>query len=115
MPYSEDDTRVKLIDPKIRDSGWKEENILRQYAISDDRFFVEGEDFRRLPTAKFADYVVIFNNVVVAVLEAKAEDEDPLKHLSQAQDYAQRLDVPFAYVSNGHTTYSHDRKGTVLD
>lgn len=115
MPYSEDDTRVKLIDPKIRDSGWKEENILRQYAISDDRFFVEGEDFRRLPTAKFADYVVIFNNVVVAVLEAKAEDEDPLKHLSQAQDYAQRLDVPFAYVSNGHTTYLHDRRSGKTD
>lgn len=110
MPYSEDDTRVKIIDPQIHESGWKEEQILRQYAIADDRFFVEGEDYKRLPTAKFADYVLLHNNVTIAVLEAKAEDEDPLKHLSQAQDYAKRLDVPFAYISNGKTTYLHDRR-----
>lgn len=110
MPYSEDDTRVKIIDPQIHESGWKEEHILRQYAIADDRFFVEGEDFKRLPTAKFADYLLLYNNVSIAVLEAKAEDEDPLKHLSQAQDYAKRLDVPFAYISNGKTTYLHDRR-----
>jgi len=110
MPYSEDDTRVKMIDPKIRENGWKEENILRQYPISDDRFFVEGEDFKRLPTAKFADYVVLHQNVPVAVLEAKAEDEDPMKHLGQAQDYGKRLDVPFAYISNGKTTYLYDRR-----
>lgn len=110
MSYSEDDTRVKLIDPKIGSCGWKEEYILRQYAISDNRFFVEGEDFKRLNTAKFADYVLNYNNVIIAVLEAKAEDEDPLKHLGQAQDYAKRLDVPFAYITNGKTIYLHDRR-----
>lgn len=110
MPYSEDDTRVKIIDPKIHKDGWKEDHILRNYPIADDRFFVEGEDFKRLPTAKYADYVVLYDNVSIAVLEAKAEDEDPLKHLSQVQDYAKRLDVPFAYVSNGKTTYLHDRR-----
>lgn len=110
MPYSEDDTRVKLIDPHIQKCGWKEENLLRQYPISDDRFFVEGEDFKRLPTAKYADYVLLYNNVVIGVLEAKAVDEDPMSHLSQAQDYAKRLDVPFAYISNGKTTILHDRR-----
>lgn len=110
MPYSEDDTRVKIIDPQIHESGWREENIQRQYPISDNRFFVEGEDFRRLQTAKFADYVLSHNNINIAVLEAKAEDEDPLKHLSQAQDYAKRLDVPFAYISNGKTAYLYDRR-----
>jgi type I restriction enzyme R subunit len=110
MAYSEDDTRVKLIDPKIHEAGWKEEYILRNYPISDDRFYVEGEEYKRLPTALFADYVVTFNQVTVAVLEAKAEDEDPMKHLSQAQNYAARLDVPFAYISNGKTTYLYDRR-----
>ena len=110
MPYSEDDTRVKLIDPKIKECGWKEEYITRQYTIADDRFFVEGEDFKRLPTRKFADYVLSYKNVVIAVLEAKAEDEDPMKHLSQAEDYGKRLDVPFVYISNGKTTYLHDRR-----
>jgi len=110
MAYSEDDTRVKLIDPKIKDCGWKEEYIFRNYPIADDRFFVEGEEYKRLPTRKFADYVLTYQNVVVAVLEAKAEDEDPMKHLSQAEDYGKRLDVPFVYISNGKTVYLHDRR-----
>lgn len=110
MAYSEDDTRVKFIDPKINECGWKEEFLTRQYPIADDRFFVEGEDFKRLPTRKFADYVLTYQNVVVAVLEAKAEDEDPMKHLSQAEDYGKRLDVPFVYISNGKNTYLHDRR-----
>jgi len=110
MLYSEDDTRVKLIDPQIKQSGWEEEYLLRQYPISDDRFFVEGEEFKRLPTAKYADYILIYQNVILAVLEAKAEDEDPLKHLSQVQDYAKRLDVAFAYISNGKSIYLYDRR-----
>jgi type I restriction enzyme, R subunit len=110
MPLSEDDTRVKLIDPKIKGCGWIEEYLVRQYPIADDRFLVEGEEFKRLPTRKFADYVLMYQNVVVAVLEAKAEDEDPMKHLSQAEDYGKRLDVPFVYISNGKTTYLHDRR-----
>ena len=110
MPYSEDDTRVKIIAPKIKENGWKEEHIQRQYPIRDDRFFVEGETFRRLPTAKFADYVVRYENVIVGVLEAKKEGEDPMTHLGQAQDYAKRLDVPFAYISNGKTIIFHDRR-----
>ena len=41
MAYlSEDDTRVKLIDPQIHEAGWKEEHILRNYPIADDRFYV---------------------------------------------------------------------------
>ena len=91
MPYSEDDTRVKIIDPKIHECGWREEHITRNYPIADDRFFVEGEEFKRLNTHKFADYLIQENNVPIAVLEAKAEDEkEPLKHLSQVQDYAKR-------------------------
>ena len=110
MAYSEDDTRVKLIDPILKDCGWKEEHIIRNYPICDDRFYVEGEEYKRLPTKKFADYVLSYKNVVVAVLEAKAEDEDPMKHLSQVEDYGKRLDVPFAYISNGKTIHLHDRR-----
>jgi type I site-specific restriction endonuclease len=82
MPYSEDDTRVKIIDPQIHENGWKEEYILRNYPIADDRFYVEGEDYKRLPTAKFADYVLLFNNVPIAVLEAKAEDVEPIQRVA---------------------------------
>src|SRR3989338_8166127 len=104
MPLTEDDTRVKIIDPKMRECGWLEEYLVRQYPIADDRFYVEGEEYKRLPTRKFADYVLKYKETIIAVIEAKAEDEDPEKHLSQVQDYSKRLDSVFAYISNGKTT-----------
>lgn len=110
MALSEADIKEKYITPKIRGCGWIEDFLIREYPIADDRFFVEGEDFRKLQTRKFADYVLKYKEVIIAVVEAKAEDEDPEKHLSQAQDYAKRLDVPFVYVSNGKKTILFDRR-----
>ena len=110
MPLSEADIKAKYIDPKIHDSGWLEDLLTREYPITQDRFLVEGEEYRRLDTRKFADYVLKYKEVNIAVLEAKAEDEDPEKHLSQAQDYAKRLDVPFVYISNGKKTILFDRR-----
>lgn len=115
MALSEDDTRVKLIDPKIHEHGWLEEYLIRQFQIADDRFYVEGEEYKRLPTKKFADYVLKYKETVIAVLEAKAEDEDVQKHLGQAQNYAERLDVPFAYISNGKDILLYDRRSTKAD
>lgn len=115
MALSEDDTRVKLIDPKIHECGWLEDYLIRQFQIADDRFYVEGEEYKRLPTKKFADYVLKYKETVVAVLEAKAEGEDVEKHLGQAQDYAQRLDVPLVYISNGSRTILYDRRTTKAD
>ncbi len=110
MGLSEADVKAKLIDPKIHDCGWKEDYIVREYRIADDRFFVEGEEFKRLPTAKSADYVLRYKDVIIAIIEAKAEDEEPQKHLSQAEDYAKRLDAVFAYISNGKKTILYDRR-----
>ncbi len=110
MPLSEADIKAKYIDPKIHESGWLEEFLIREYSISQDRFFVEGEEYRKLDTKKFADYVLKYKEINLALVEAKAEDEDPEKHLSQAQDYAKRLDIPFAYVSNGKKTILYDRR-----
>jgi type I restriction enzyme, R subunit len=110
MPLSEIDTQAKLIDPKIRECGWSEEYVIRQYAIADDRFYVEGEDYKRLPTRKVADYVLKYKELTIAVLEAKAEDEDVEKHLAQVQDYAQRMDVPIAYITNGKRSLIFDRR-----
>ena len=110
MPLSEADIKEKYITPAIRKNGWLEDYIIREYPITDDRFFVEGEDFKKVRTRKFADYVLKYKDMILAVVEAKAEDEDPEKHLSQAQDYAKRLDIPFAYISNGKKTILYDRR-----
>lgn len=110
MPLSEADIKAKYIDPKIHECGWLEESLIREYPISQDRFFVEGEEFKKLNTKKFADYVLKYKEVNIALIEAKSEDEDPEKHLGQAQDYAKRLEIPFVYVSNGTKTVLHDRR-----
>jgi len=110
MALSEADVKEKYITPKIHECGWIEDYIIREYPIADDRFFVEGEEYKKLQTKKFADYILKYKETVLAVIEAKAEDEDPEKHLSQAQDYAKRLDVPFAYISNGKKTILYDRR-----
>jgi len=110
MPLSEADVKAKYIDPQIHRNGWEEDYVIREYPITDDRYFVEGEDYKRLRTRKFADYVLKYKETVIAVLEAKAEDEDPERHLSQTQDYAKRLDACFAYISNGKQTILYDRR-----
>ncbi len=115
MPLSEQDTKAKLIDPVIHESGWIEDYLIREFPIADDRFYVEGEDYRKLPTKKFADYVLKYKETVIAVLEAKSDDEDPEKHISQLQDYAKRLDVPISYITNGKKTLLFDRRTTKVE
>ncbi len=110
MALSEADIKAKYIDPKIHESGWAEELLTREYPITQDRFFVEGEEYKKINSKKFADYVLKYDDINIALIEAKAEDESPGKHLSQAQDYGKRLDVPFVYISNGKKTILYDRR-----
>ena len=47
MPYNEADTRANLIDPKLRDAGWNNNLISREYPISAGRIEIIGETHRR--------------------------------------------------------------------
>jgi len=111
MPLNEAETRAKLIEPKLREAGWTEEDIEREYRIKSDRFYVKGEKYEIIKAKdKYADYVLKVNNVIVGVIEAKAEDKPAEKGLSQAKDYAERLDVPIAYATNGRQILMYDRR-----
>ena len=108
IEYSEADTRSKLIDPKLHESGWDESKIRREYVISVGRIL--NSDGNRT-SAKRADYVLFYpdiNGHALAVVEAKKASEDPYKGLEQAKDYAKRLDVPFAYSTNGLKIIEYD-------
>jgi len=52
MAYSESDTRSKLIDPSIKDSGWLESNIVREYYFTDGRKLIGGKRY-------FVDYLLV--------------------------------------------------------
>lgn len=106
MAYSESDTRSKLIDPSIKDSGWLESNIVREYYFTDGRKLIGGKRGKRY----FVDYLLTYKNTNLAIIEAKAESKDPLDGLQQSINYAERLGIDYVYTTNGHKTYEHSLK-----
>ncbi|EHB9799227.1 DEAD/DEAH box helicase family protein [Campylobacter coli] len=102
--YSEDDTRVKLIDTKLYASSWSEENIIRNYYFTDGRKLIGSKRAER----KFADYLLKFQNNNLAIIEAKKQNKDALDGLSQGIEYAKTLNVPFVYSTNGDKIYEYD-------
>lgn len=104
--YSEDDTRVKLIDTKLYASSWKEENIIRNYYFTDGRKLIGNKRGER----KFADYLLKFQNNHLAIIEAKKQNKDALDGLSQGIEYARILNVPFVYSTNGDKIYEYNLK-----
>lgn len=102
--YSEDDTRVKLIDTKLYASSWSEENITRNYYFTDGRKLIGNKRAER----KFADYLLKFQNNNLAIIEAKKQNKDALDGLSQGIEYAKTLNVPFVYNTNGDKIYEYD-------
>ena len=60
-------------------------------------------------TPKRADYVLYLNaNNPIAIVEAKDNNHSVSYGLQQAKQYAQMLDVPFAYSSNGDAFEEYD-------
>lgn len=103
MAFSESDTRSKLIDPKIKESDWSESHIVREYYFTDGRKLIGGKRGKRY----FVDYLLAYKNTNLAIIEAKAENKDPLDGLQQSIDYAEKLSIDFVYTTNGHKIYEH--------
>ena len=103
MGFTESDTRSKLIDPRIKESGWNENNISREYYFTDGRKLIGNKRGKRY----FVDYLLTHKNTNLAIIEAKAEDKDPLDGLQQSINYASKLKIDFVYSTNGHKIYEH--------
>ena len=107
---NEADTRAKLIDPKLHQSGWAEDAIQREYYLTPEtggRVVLEGNVEKR-EKARKADYLLRYRTYPVAIVEAKAESESHLAGMQQAKEYAARANIPFAYSSNGHRIEEFD-------
>lgn len=98
MSYSEADTKAKLITPKLKDSGWDERNITREYYFTDGRKQAGGARGEK----KFVDYLLHYQGINLAIVEAKKEDVNYKQGLQQAIDYAKTLNVDYVYSTNGH-------------
>ncbi len=103
MGYSETDTRINLIDPKLYDSGWSNNFIVREYYFTDGRKLIGNKRGKRY----FVDYLLTYKNTNLAIIEAKAQNKDPLDGLQQSINYAWKLKIDFVYTTNGHKIYEH--------
>ena len=109
---NEAETRAEHIDPTLAAAGWgvvEGSRIRREFPITLGR--LEGYGRRGKPLT--ADYVLLYRNTKLAVVEAKAWDEPLTQGVGQAKDYAGKLSVRFTYSSNGQGIYAIDmQEGT---
>jgi type I restriction enzyme R subunit len=114
---NEAETRAEHIDPALKAAGWgvvEGSRILREHVITLGR--LEGYGRRGKPL--IADYVLIYRNHKLAVIEAKAWDESLTEGVAQAKNYADKMEVRFGYSTNGRELYGidmHQGKEGVLD
>jgi type I restriction enzyme R subunit len=100
MSYNEEETKLYLITPKLKewvDRKW----VNMEYYFTDGKINIEGNKIKRGERKK-ADYLLKYNDIPLAVVEAKDETHHAGAGMQQAKLYAQILDLKFAYSSNGH-------------
>lgn len=107
---SESDIKAKFITPAIIQSGWDEiTQIGREIFFTAGRIYVKGKLTAR-GKRKFADYILYYKpNVPIAIIEAKDNKHSVSSGIQQALDYANTLDIPCVFSSNGDGFYFHDK------
>lgn len=100
---NEENTKKKYITPIIQEKWGKEnsDNIIMEYCFTDGRVNIDGDKVSRGDKKK-ADYFLLFKgNIPLALVEAKGIDHSAMEGYQQVLEYAEILDVPFAYTTNG--------------
>lgn len=104
---SEEDIKFHYITPAIT-AKWNNQHITLETKITDGRINLKGNIVAR-EKPKRADYVLYLSaNNPIAIVEAKDNNHTVSHGLQQAMTYAQMLDVPFAFSSNGDGFAEHD-------
>ena len=101
---SESDLCDKFIRPAMEKAGWNGlDQIFREYPLRAGRVVVRGNKaYRDKSTVLRADYALFYKaNIPLAVVEAKDNKHAVGAGMGQALNYAQLLDVPFSFSSNG--------------
>jgi len=102
----------RCLTPALEKAGWQKVQIRREYTLTEGQIIVRGKLVGR-GTSKRADYVLFYHpNQPIALLEAKDNQHSIGAGMQQALGYADLLDVPFIFSSNGDGFLFHDRSGT---
>lgn len=109
---SERDICTKFITPALRNAGWDEMlQIREEVSFTKGRIIVRGKLVTR-GQGKRADYVLYYKpNIPIALVEAKDNTHSVGDGIQQALDYAETLNIPFVFSSNGDGFVFHDRTG----
>lgn len=108
---NEADTRAELIDKQLEASGWVTNaetgvRVRREFNITAGEIRSSG-----IRTGKLiADYVLEYNNIKLAVVEAKSNELDVSEGVAQAKLYAQKLRLQSSFAANGREIYELNHK-----
>lgn len=107
---SERDICTKYIIPALQKAGWSiEKQIREEVYFTDGKIYIKGNKTKR-GTRKRADYILYYKpNIPVAIIEAKRNEKSIGFGIQQALEYAEILDIPVAYSSNGDGFLEHDK------
>lgn len=111
---TERDICTKFINPAIVKAGWDlHRQVREEVSFTAGRIIVRGKLHTR-GKSKRADYILYYKpNLPIAVIEAKDNTRTVSDGMQQALGYAEILDIPFVFSSNGNGFMEHDR--TVTD
>jgi type I restriction enzyme R subunit len=109
---SEHDIRTKFITPAVLQAGWDVMSQIREeVGFTQGRIIVRGKLVTR-GKAKRADYILYYQpNLPIALIEAKDNTHAVGDGMQQGLEYAETLDIPFVFASNGDGFLFHDRTG----
>lgn len=110
---SERDICTKFITPSIVAAGWNVDTQVREeVGFTDGRIYVRGKIHTR-GSQKRADYILYYKpSIPIAIIEAKDNNYSVGAGMQQALSYAEPLDVPFVFSSNGDGFLFHDKTVT---
>ncbi len=104
---NEAETRAEHIDPAIKAAGWGDiagSRVQREFQITPGQIHPHGRRGR----TEIADYVLVYKNTKLAVIEAKAWDKPLTEGVGQAKQYAEKMTIRFTYATNGQGVYEID-------
>lgn len=116
---TEEDIKLNYITPALLKNGWKDKITMEtKVCFTDGKINLKGNIPTREP-AKKADYILYLNKEMpIAIVEAKDNKRTISFGMQQAKTYAQMMDIPFAYSSNGDAFQEYDfltgRERTIL-
>lgn len=107
---TERDICTKYINPALLKSGWNIQTQVREEVyFTDGKIYVKGNKTKRA-NGKKADYILYYKpNIPVAIIEAKDNNHRVQDGIQQGLDYANILDIPVVFSTNGDGFYEHDK------